>query len=145
MLFGPSAFQLRNKINNKKNIPKAIRNQPKNWSTSWPKFWMIFEPTWVDFGRILESKLEPSWHKVAPTPQNQSKKLLLFGRPPDRFWVDFGCQLGSPRGGCKVVVGWLSWLLGPSWRQDGPKRPQEALTSAQDSIQDRIFSRLLVF
>ena len=28
--------------------------------------WWIFEPTWVDFGRVLAAKLDPSWYQMAP-------------------------------------------------------------------------------
>ena len=63
MFFGPSAFQLRDRVN--KKLPRPIKNQAKKLSETWCIFWSIFEPVWVEFGRILAAKLEASWHQMA--------------------------------------------------------------------------------
>ena len=90
-------------------VPRAIKNQAKNWSTSWPNFWSIFGPTWTHLERILASKLELTWDQMplkSDSKTNQ-KKRLLFGRPLDRFWVDFGCLLA----GCGSTKCFLGVLL----------------------------------
>ena len=66
-------------------------------------------------------------------PQNQSKKSTAFGRPPDRFWVDFGLQLGSILGKptFKFSNIFSSWgLLGAKMGPRRPKKPQEAPKTA---------------
>ena len=49
------------------------------------------DPFWDGFSGQVGAKLGPNATKTQP--QKQSKKLSLFGRPPDRFWVDFGSQV----------------------------------------------------
>ena len=47
---------------------------------------IFFEPTWVDFGRVLEAKLEPSWHQMATKPDpttNQKHDDFLEGLQND--------------------------------------------------------------
>ena len=79
-------------------------------------------PTWVDFGRVLGSKLEPSWHQMA------SKRHPTNHQKNDRSWkasrsifVDFWVQLGGSRVVARTGFWSYFWLLGPSWGQDGAK------------------------
>ena len=100
-----------------------------------PNLDAIFSRFLSQLGSILGGFWPPSWSQVGtkwhqnPTPQ-PIKKIIAF-------WKGSGSILGgfwAPTwGGCKVVVGWLFWLLGPSWGQDGPRTPQ-------DRLQDRFWS-----
>ena len=112
-------------------FPERSKIKQQKISTSWPNFWSIFGPTCVDFGRILASKLEPSWVQMplkSDPKTNQKNDCFLEG-----FQVDFGwiwLHLGT-QGGVTWNAVWVSWgVLGPSGGQDGPqdgpKRPQEA-------------------
>ena len=136
MFFGPSAFQLRSKIG-KKASPGRSKIKQKNGQHLDPILMDLgtnLARFWEGFGGQVGTKLGPNATKTRP--QNQSKKLSLFGSPPDRFLMDFGSQEPFSN-----LLGSLScWLLGPSWRQDGPKTPQEAPRGAQDSLQDRFWS-----
>ena len=67
-------------------------------------------------------------HATNTRPQNQPKKLILFGSPPDRFGVDFGSNLAS-EGGSKIFRFFIFFLslgafLGPCWAQDRPRAPK---------------------
>ena len=92
-------------------------------------FWSNLGRFWEEFGLQVGTKLGPNAYKIRP--QNQSKKLLLFGRLPSRFWVDFGSILG-PRGvhpKCFLgVLRGLEAILGPRWSprwsQEAPRSPQ---------------------
>ena len=64
--------------------------------------------------RLILYRVLGAWH------------LLMFGRSPDDFRRILAPNLGAQGEGSKVVVGWLFWLLAPSWGQDGHKMPQEA-------------------
>ena len=68
-------------------------------------FWSNLDPFGEDFGFQVGTKLGPNAIKARF--QNQSKKRLLFGRPLDRFWVDFGCLLA----GCGSTKCFLGVLL----------------------------------
>ena len=141
---------LTSKQNWTKNVPRAIKNQAKKWSTSWPNFWSIFGPTWIDFGRILASKLEPSWDqmRIKSNPKtNQKNDCFLEG-----FQIDFGWILAPSwdPGGVTWNAFWVSWrVLGLSWGQDGPqdgpKRPQDAPRRHQDRFRSDFCRFLSIF
>ena len=44
----------------------------------------IWEPTWLDFGRVLAPQLEPNWHPDALKPIQQRIKKMITS------WIDFG-------------------------------------------------------
>ena len=96
----------------------------------WIDFWSNLDRFWEDFGLQVGAKLEPNATKNRS--QNQSKKLLLFGRLPDRFWVDFSSILG-PRGGSPEMLfgcpeeswGYLGAKMVPKMVPRGPKRPPD--------------------
>ena len=93
----------------------------------------------MDFGKVLVAKLEPCWDQMPPKPDpktNQKNDCFVEG-----FQADFGWIL-APKSRLLInfAGGLFIWLLGPSWRQDGPKTLQEAPGGAQDSLQDRFGS-----
>ena len=100
ILFGPSAFQLRSEID-KRASPGRSKFKQK-FGQHLDPFLMDFETSlgrfWEAFGGQVGAMLAPNGIKTRP--QNQSEKRMLFGRPPDRFWVDFGAQ--HPKRGPKV-------------------------------------------
>ena len=54
---------------------------------STPQLESILEPTWPRFGRVLGSKMGPSWHKIAPKidPQIDDKNDSISDGSWDRF------------------------------------------------------------
>ena len=86
---------------------------------------------WEGFGGQVGTMLGPN--ATDTRAQNQSKKLGLFGRPPDRIWVDLGSQVG-PRKGIPIfeflnIFG--SWgRLGARMGPGRPKKPEEAPKTA---------------
>ena len=78
---------------------------------------------WEGVGLQAATKLAPNATKTRPK-TNLKHYFFLEGLQIDFGWI-LTPNLGA-QGESKVVVGWLFWLLGPSWRQDGPKRPQGA-------------------
>ena len=82
----------------------------------------ILQPTWLHFGRVLASKLEPSWDKKPPKPDvktNQKNNRFLEG-----LWIDFWSILGSMLEGLgRFFCGFFAffWLLVGSPGQDGSK------------------------
>ena len=101
----------------------------KNWWAYWSNFWCF----WNQLGLILGGFRRPSWSQVGtkchqhPTPK-PIKKLLLFGRPPDWFWVDFGFNLAPKRGSKTFRPIWVFCIfsvLEHSWGCSGPKIAQD--------------------
>ena len=78
----------------------------------------IFDPTWLDFGKVLGVKMAPRWHQIA------SKIYLKIAQKKDhlldRLKIDFSPILGPNLGG-PGAVGRLFGLLKLSWSQDEPK------------------------
>ena len=139
-LFGTSAFQLRNKIYKKKTYPERSKIKPKNDQDLGPfldRFLIQLESILKGFWPLFGVKLATKATKTQP--QNQSTNYCFL----EGLQVDFGWswapQLGGSGGGCKVVVGWLFWLLEPSWGQDGPKRPQKATRRPPRPILERFW------
>ena len=150
MFFGPPAFQLRSKIDKKASPDRSKFKQ---------KICQHLDPFLMDFGTNLGRFGEAFGGQVgamlAPNgiktwPQNQSKKRLLFGRPPERILIIFlwilGPTWGGP-GGSNEPAFW--WLVG-SWSQVAPKTspraPQDAPRAPKSPILEdfwRIFSWFL--
>ena len=88
-------------------------------------FLINFGPTWIDFGRILAPKLEPSWDEmcIKSNPKtNQKIDFFLEG-----FQFDFGWILvpsWDPRGGVTWNAFWVSWGVLARWSQEAPRAPQ---------------------
>ena len=100
-----------------KNVPRAIKKSSKAMITILTTFLIDFGPTWIDFGRSLASKLEPSWDKMRIKSNPRANQKIDFFL--DGFQIDFG------------------WSLAPSWNPRGGGSPemhfgsQEAPRSSQ--------------
>ena len=130
MILGASAFQLRNKIDNKASQDRLKLKY--KFGLHLDSFFCGF---WDQLGSILGGFCRPSWSHVG-TKWHQNpiskpiKKIITFwkasGTNLNQFLVDFGSNLGGP-GGSNESVFW--WLVG-SWSQDAPKTPPRALQEA---------------
>ena len=113
-----------------KKRPQADQNSSKNLVSILIPFLMDFGTNlgrfWEAFGGQLGAMLAPSAIKTRP--QNQSKKRVLFGRPPDRFWVDFGPQHAPQEGAKTLIFG----IIFPSWGHLGVKRVPRPPKSRHD-------------
>ena len=97
MFFGPSAFQLRR--NKTKKRPQTDPKSRQKLVRTLMQFVINLEPTWIDFGRVLAAKLEPSWHQMAPKPHpttNQKSDHFLEGLRSDLEGV-FGPNMAPKR------------------------------------------------
>ena len=89
------------------------------------------EPTWVDFGKVLAAKLEPSWDQMPPKPdpKTNQKKYDFLGA----FWSDFWWIL-APKSRFLILPEasfFGSWgHLGAKTAPRRPKKPQEAPKTA---------------
>ena len=82
-----------------------MKIQTKNCLASWSLFWWVLAPSWLDFGRLLATKLELCWHQMA------SKRDLKAFQKND-------CSLESLRNEFSLIFGGF-W--GASWGgQGGP-------------------------
>ena len=78
---------------------------------------------------------------IKPDPKTNQQKCLLFGRPPNRFWADFGSILG-PRGGSPEMLfgcpegswGYLGAKMVPKMVPRGPKKPPDDPKTDFDQI-----------
>ena len=54
---------------------------------STPQLGSILEPTWLHFGEVLEAKMGPSWHQIAPKLDLQIDQKIdhISDRSWDRF------------------------------------------------------------
>ena len=87
-----------------KIIPRAIKKSSKAMITILTTFLIDFGPTWIDFGRSLASKLEPSWDKMRIKSNPRANQKIDFFL--DGFQIDFG------------------WSLAPSWNPRGGGSPE---------------------
>ena len=138
MFFGPSALQLRSKID-KKAFPDRVEIKYK----SCQHLDANLDRFGSQLGSILGGFWRPSWIQVGtkwhqnPTTQ-PIKKIITFwkasGTNFNQFLVDFGSNLGGP-GGSNEPAFW--WLVG-SWSQDAPKTPPRALPEAPRAPKSQI-------
>ena len=136
MILGPTAFQLRSKIDK-----KASQDRSKFKHKFGQHLDPFFDGFWDQLGSILGAFCRPNWSHVG-TKWHQNriskpmKKIITFwkasGTNFNQFLVDFGSNLGGPGGSNESVFWWLCWLLEPRCAQDpsksptrGPKSPQE--------------------
>ena len=85
------------------------------------------EPTCSDFRKALASKLEPSWDQMPPKPNPRTnQKNYVFCKASGSILGGFGVPTWESKGGPKVVVCWLCWLLGPRRPQEAPRGPETA-------------------
>ena len=132
MILGLSAFQLRSKID-KKTSQDRSKFKPKigqHLDPFFDGFWDQLGSIWEGFGGQVGAKLAPNGTRTRP--HNQSKKRLLFGRPPERILINFWWILGPTWGGqrdpTKQLFGDLLALgakMRPRPLQEPYKRPQE--------------------
>ena len=75
----------------------------------------ILEPTWLHFGKVLEAKMGPSWHQIAPKLALQIDQKIdhISDRSWHRFWPILGTNL-EPKTAQDP----------PSWSQDAAKTLQ---------------------
>ena len=95
MFFGPSALQLRSKVD-KKASPDRVKIKEK----SCQHLDANFDRFGSQLGSILGGFWRPSWTQVGTKwqqtrPHNQSKIWSLLRRPPERILKGFWFQLGS--------------------------------------------------
>ena len=122
MFFGPSAFQLRSKID-KKASPGRSKIKQKIGQHLDP----IFDGFWSQLGSILGGLWRPSWRQVGtkchqnPTPK-PIKKLITFWEPSgailNGFWL--------PKAPASCVQLALMLALGAKMGPRRPKKSQEA-------------------
>ena len=129
MVFTTSAMScyIENSIKNGPNIDQKTALKPTLQLGS------ILEPTWLHFGRVLGSKMRPSWTKSLQKSIFKSiRKIIMFrialGTDFSRFWAPTWLPRGGPRNHFWRFFG----LLEPSWGQDGPKTLPRAHKSPQD-------------
>ena len=117
MFFGPSVVQLRSKIN-KKAFPGGSNIKQKIGQHLDPIFDWFLEPSWVDFGTVLATKLEPSWSQMLPKPNtksNQKNYHFLEALRNDFGWI-LASKLVPKKRGRRGVERTFGALVG-SWGQ----------------------------
>ena len=97
----PSNFEAKLAKNRPQSDQKSSKNLINILTQILIDFWSNLDRFWEDFGIQVGAKLAQNAYKIRP--QNQSKKWLLLGRLPSRFWMDFGSILG-PRGGSPEML-----------------------------------------
>ena len=121
-------------------VPRSLQKQLSNQHPNLDRFWIQLGPIWGGFGG-------PRWDQVGTKSLQKSifktiKKTITsriaLGTDFDRFQA----PTWPPRGVTFIDRFPLFWFLGPSWRQDDAKTPQEAPRGAQDSLQDRFWNHL---
>ena len=137
-----------------KNPPKWLQN--RSWRLSWAPLgasWGVLAPSWRQDGpksqkyskigivlSLVRSQVGTKCHQN-PTPK-PFKKNSTFGRPPDRFWVEFGSQVGPQQGKPLFQFSNIfgSWAhLGAKTAPRRPKKPQEAPKTASKTDFGAIF------
>ena len=99
--------------------------QEARWSISWS----TCPSTWIDFGRVLAAKLEPSWDQVATKPDptsNQKNDHFLVGLRNDFGWI-LAPNLPPKRRNSNWQISTflaLGAILAPRRPQDAPRSPK---------------------
>ena len=144
-----SLGMLRSKINK-----KGAKNPSKTSVKSTPQQRSILEPTWLHFGRVLGTKLKPSWHQIAS--KVDAKRYQKNDHLLDRSWEQFSWILASiwePRWSPKPLS-WSqdraktpqSWrqdrLKTSTWSQDGPKTSQDGSNTASGTDSGELWASI---
>ena len=116
-------LMLGSKINKKRS-----KINPKTALKSMLQFMSIWEPTWTHFGRVLDVKMGPSWHQIAPKIDLQidDKYDSISDRSWDRFWSILGPNL-EPKSAQDL----------PYWSQERPKTPPRPLQDLPKPTQEQ--------